>query len=338
INRPGSGGVNNPESLAFWSWANDPVYDPADAALPPAQRRIVCRATISADPALRAAAADCVPFNPFGQQASTAALDYVYDTLTEDIHIAQHVVALNLQGEVANLWAGPLSMATGVEYRHDSTSLQHDPLSNSFAYFQNFGADYNARQDVTDAELQTELPRPNDAPLADELNPNAAVRRTRYHISGFGSYYQAPADNQFDATTWKVGLVWQPLDWMRLRFTTSRDIRAPNFNELFQVSASTFGAVVNRFVDGAPSQFPVLLTGGNPALSPEVGRTSTIGLVVQPQFIEGLSVSLDYYRIKVKGYIGAPGGGQIIVDRCAQLGDPLLCPLVTQNPDQSLSE
>jgi hypothetical protein len=40
----------------------------------------------------------------------------------------------------------------------------------------------------------------------------------------------------------------------------------------------------------------------------------------------------------VNGYIGAPGGGQIIVDRCAQLDDPLLCPLVTLNPDQSLSE
>ena len=49
INRPGSGGVNNPQSFAFWTWANDPVYNPADAALPAAQRRIVCRATISTD-------------------------------------------------------------------------------------------------------------------------------------------------------------------------------------------------------------------------------------------------------------------------------------------------
>src|SRR5690606_34922069 len=177
INRPGSGGVSNPASLAYWSWANDAVYDPADAALPPAQRRIVCRATLSPDPALRAAAADCVPFNPFGQQASPAALDYVYDTLTEDIHIAQHVVAANLQGELINLWAGPLAVATGAEYRHDSTSLQHDPLSNSFAYFQNFGADYNARQDVTEAYLEAELPLLNGAPLANELNLNAAVRR-----------------------------------------------------------------------------------------------------------------------------------------------------------------
>jgi outer membrane receptor protein involved in Fe transport len=338
INRPGSGGVNNPASYAFWSWANDPVYNPADAALPAAQRRIVCRATISADAALRAAASDCVPFNPFGEQASTAALDYVYRTLTEDIHIAQHVVAANLQGTVAELWAGPLSIATGLEYRHDSTSLQHDPLSNSFAYFQNFGADYNASQDVVEGYLETELPLLRDQPFARALSLNGAIRRTKYDIEGFGSYNQAAAANKFNATTWKLGMVWEPLDWMRLRFTTSRDIRAPNFNELFQASASTFGSVVNRFVAGAPSQFPVALTGGNPALGPETGRTTTMGLVMQPQFIEGLSLSLDYYRIKVKDYIGTPGGTQNIVDRCANFNDTLLCPLITFGAGQSLSE
>lgn len=338
INRPGSGGVNNPASFAFWSWANDPVYNPADAALPAAQRRIVCRATLSTDAALRAAAAGCVPFNPFGEQASQAALDYVYRTLTEDIHIHQHVAAANLQGEVADLWAGPLSLATGVEFRHDSTSLQHDPLSNSFVYFQNFGADYHAQQNVTEAYLETELPLARDLPLVNALNFNGAIRRTRYDISGFGSYNQAAAGNKFNATTWKLGMIWEPIDWARFRFTTSRDIRAPNFNELFQASASTFGSVVNRFVTGAPSQFPVALTGGNPEVGPETGRTTTVGLVMQPQFIEGLSVSLDYYRIKVKGYIGTPGGSQNIVDRCANFSDPLLCPLITFGANQSLSE
>jgi iron complex outermembrane receptor protein len=333
----GPAGISNAASTAYWSWANDAVYNPADAALPAAQRRIVCRATISADAALRAAASGCVPFNPFGDQASQAALDYVYRTLTEDIHIAQHVVAANLQGEVAELWAGPLSIATGLEYRHDSTSLQHDALSNSFAYFQNFGADYNASQDVLEGYLETELPLARDLPMINALNFNGAIRRTRYDISGFGGAQRAAASNKLDATTWKVGLVWEPIDWARFRFTTSRDIRAPNFNEMFQASASTFGSVTNRFA-GNVAQFPVLLTGGNPDLNPEKGRTTTVGLVMQPQFIEGLSVSLDYYRIKVSGYIGTPGGAQNIVDRCFNLNDQDLCPLITFGAGQSLAE
>ncbi|HXC57870.1 MAG TPA: TonB-dependent receptor, partial [Steroidobacteraceae bacterium] len=302
------------------------------------QRHIVCRATISTDAALRTAAAGCVPFNPFGSQASQAAQDYVYRTLTEDIHIAQHVVAANIKGEVFDLWAGPLSIATGLEYRHDSTSLQHDALSNSYAYFQNFGADYNARQDVTEGYLEAELPLAHDLPLIHALNFNGAVRRTRYDISGFGSPRRAQADSKLDATTWKLGAVWEPLDWARFRFTTSRDIRAPNFNELFQASASTFGSVNNLFVTPNLAQFPVLLSGGNPDLKPEEGRTTTVGLVLQPPFIEGLSVSLDYYRIKVNGYIGTPGGAQNIVNRCHDFNDQDLCPLITFGPGQSLTE
>jgi outer membrane receptor protein involved in Fe transport len=341
INRPGSGGVSNPESYAYWSWATDAVYDPADAALPPGQRRIVCRATISPDPALRAAAAGCVPFNPFGEgRASTAALDYVYGDLVEDIGIDQHVIAANLQGELFDLWAGPLAVAVGAEFRHDSTELVHDDLSNVFAYFQNFGADYRARQDVVEGYLEAELPLLHDAPLAQNLSLNGALRRTRYDISGFGGFNQAPAENSIDLTSWKLGLLWDPLDWVRFRYTQSRDIRAPNFNELFQASASTFTSVTNRFVAGSPAQFPVLLTGGNPTLDAEVGRTSTIGMVLQPTWAwtQGLRLSLDYYRIKVDGYIATPGGAQNIVDLCYNNNDPLLCPLIVFGPNQSLAE
>jgi iron complex outermembrane recepter protein len=91
-------------------------------------------------------------------------------------------------------------------------------------------------------------------------------------------------------------------------------------------------------VAGSPAQFPVALGGGNPDLRPETGRTTTVGLVVQPPFIEGLSLSLDWYRIKVTDYISTPGGAQNIVDRCAQFNDPLTCPLITFGPGQSLSE
>ncbi|MET0291735.1 MAG: TonB-dependent receptor, partial [Steroidobacteraceae bacterium] len=80
------------------------------------------------------------------------------------------------------------------------------------------------------------------------------------------------------------------------------------------------------------------LGGGNPDLRPETGRTTTVGLVVQPPFIEGLSLSLDWYRIKVTDYISTPGGAQNIVDRCSQFNDPLTCPLITFGPGQSLAE
>lgn len=341
INRPGSGGVNNPQSSAYWPWATDAVYDPADAALPASQRRIVCRATISPDPALRTAAAGCSPFNPFGEgQASQQSLDYVYRTLEESISISQHVVAANVQGTLASLWAGDLAVATGIEYREDETALVHDPLSNVFVYFQNFGADYSAEQSIYEGYLEAELPLLMDAPFADSLVLNAAARRTRYEISGFGGFNQTASSSDIGATSWKVGLLWDPVDWLRFRVTRSRDIRAPNFNELFQASASSFTAVVNRFQAGNPAQFPAGLAGGNPQLDAERSITSTFGMIFQPGegWLSGLRFSADYYDILVDGYIGTPGGAQNIVDRCYFYNEPLTCPLIVFGPDQSLAE
>jgi outer membrane receptor protein involved in Fe transport len=337
INRPGSGGVEAPGALAYWTWANDAVYHPADAALPAAQRRIVCRATISTNAALAAAAAGCVPFNPFGDgQASQAALDYVYDDLLEQVNIDQHVIAANVQGELLDLWAGPLSVATGLEYRRDSTSTIHDVLSASFAYFQNFGTDYRATQDVIEGYVEAELPLLKDVALAKTLNLNAAYRHTQYKTDGVGSYDQGAHSNKFDVDSWKVGLVWEPVDWARFRATRSKDIRAPNFNELFQASASNFTSIQNRWAANV-GQFPAGLAGGNPDLGPEDATTTTVGLVLSPKWgwSERLRFSADYYDIKVNSYIGSPGGGQTIVDRCFNLNDPLLCPLITFATDAS---
>ena len=328
VNKPGSGGANNAGSLAYWYWATDAVYNPADAALPAAQRRIVCRASISTNAALAAAAAGCVPFNPFGGQASKAALDYVYRTLTEEIKISQHVAAANVQGDLLDLWAGPLAVAAGAEYRRDATSLVHDALSNSFAYFQNFGADYNAKQDVVEAYAEANLPLLKNQPLVQDASINAAIRQTQYKFDGFGGFNQAAASNKFDATAWKVGLLWDLNDWARVRVTRSQDIRAPNFNELFQASASNFTSYANPWASNA-SQFPAGLAGGNPSLNPETAHTTTIGLVLQPSWdkVGRVRFSADYYDIKVDGYIGAPGG-QNIIDRCFKFNETNFCDLI----------
>jgi iron complex outermembrane recepter protein len=340
INRPGSGGVNNGGSLAYWTWATDAVYNPADAALPAAQRRVVCRATLSTNAALATAAAGCVPVNPFGEgNASQAALDYVYRTLTEEISIRQHVVAANIQGNVADLYAGPLLLAAGVEYRRDATSLDHDSLSNSFAYFQNFGADYNARQTVWEGYVEGDLPLLNDQPFARSLSVNGAARIANYKGSGFGSFNQSASSNDFNASTWKAGLLWDPVEGVRLRFTRSHDFRAPNFNELWQASASNFTSIVNRFLPSNPPEFPVGLAGGNPAVGPEKADTTTFGLVLQPQWgwADRLRFSADYYNIKVNGYIGAPGS-QNIVDQCRADPTSLTCPLIVFGPGNTLAE
>jgi outer membrane receptor protein involved in Fe transport len=329
--------ANSPGNPANFARAVDAVLD-TETAITPGTGSIVCRSTLSPDPALRAAVAGCVPLNLFGTgRFDPAARDYVYGTLREDINIDQNVVAANAQGNVLDLWAGPLVLAGGLEFRRDRIDVVHDPLSNLYAYFQNFGSDYNGTSKVTEGYLEAELPLLRDVPFARRLDLNVAGRHAHYAIDGFGSYLRTSTSTDINANTWKASLSWEPVQWLRLRGTRSRDIRAPNFADLFLASASSFAPVINRFT-GA-TQFPTTVSGGSPNLNAERADTKTFGVVIQPawNWSEGLQLSVDYFDIAVAGYINSPGGGQFIVDRCFA-GNALACGLITFGPGQSITQ
>ncbi|OJY66978.1 MAG: hypothetical protein BGP16_17315 [Sphingobium sp. 66-54] len=309
-----------------------------DAVRDPVTDEIVCRATLDPNPATRAKAAGCVPINLFGAgNVSQAGKDYIFGTLMERINLRQHVVAANVRGDLADLWAGPLSVALGGEYRLDGINVEHDPLSNEYAYFQNFGSDYRGTTKVTEGYLEAELPLAKDVAFARSLILNGAVRYTHYNISGFGSYLRTDSKSSFNATAWKASLVWDPVEMLRFRATQSRDIRAPNFADLFLASASAFATVINRF-NTSQSTPPVTYSGGYPSLRPEKADTTTLGMVLSPRgFLDGFRFSVDWYRIKVKDYIGTvPGGAQFIVDRC-YAGVSAACAAIDFGPDDTIA-
>jgi iron complex outermembrane receptor protein len=273
-------GISDPASYAYFSWAADAVLD-TETDITPQTGDIVCRATLSPDPALRAAAAGCTPLNLFGAgNHSQAAKRYAYGTLVEDIDITQHVVAANVQGTVADLWAGPLAVAAGVEFRRDEIDVIHDDLSNLFAYFQNFGADYRGTAKVLEGYVEAELPLVRNTTLAESLSLNVAARQARYDLEGFGSYLRTSSEKEIDATTWKASLIWDPTEWLRLRMTRSRDIRAPNFADLYLATNAGFSAIFNPYRANA-AEFPRSVGGGNPFVDEETADTVTVGLVFQ---------------------------------------------------------
>src|SRR5258707_711107 len=51
---------------------------------------------------------------------------------------------------------------------------------------------------------------------------------------------------------------------------------------------------------------------GNPNLVPEVADTYTVGLMLQPRVVPNLSLSLDYFHIKIDGRVGPVGGDAIL--------------------------
>jgi len=318
--------LNNPATIAQ---SNAYFYFAADAVVDPATGQPTCRALLSADPALRAAAAGCVPLNLFGQNNyDPAAREYIYGDLVEEIKLTQHVVAGNLRGDLLALPRGTAQLAVGAEYRVDEIDVAHDDLSNLYAYFQNFGADYDGRTEVKEVYAELELPLLDDLPFAQALSVNGAVRHTWYDISGFGSYLRTDVENSFDALAWKVSANWEPVDWLRFRVSRSRDIRAPNFAELFLASASSFTILTNPFQGNAPTT-PSLVNGGNPFVDPEKADTWGAGAILTPGgALDGLRLSVDWFDIKVKDFIGAaPGGFQNILNQCAT-GLQAACDLV----------
>ncbi|PND65948.1 hypothetical protein C1X10_27550, partial [Escherichia coli] len=84
---------------------------------------------------------------------------------------------------------------------------------------------------------------------------------------------------------WKAGATWQPIDDFRVRVTRSRDIRAPNLNELYQGGSANSDSVRNPAytADGAngPASFGYSgLVTGNPRLGVEKSDSWNAGVVL----------------------------------------------------------
>ncbi|MEN9683629.1 MAG: hypothetical protein RLZZ427_1380, partial [Pseudomonadota bacterium] len=151
-------------------------------------------------------------------------------------------------------------------------------------------------------------------PLAD----SDAIGKINLNLGGRAAHYSTAGN----ANTWKAGASWAPpVDGLRLRGVISRDIRAPNLNDLFAPVTSATQNVTNR-ANGANVQV-VATAIGNPALKPEVGKTWELGAVYQPPFIPGLNLSFDYYDIKLNKAISSLTIQQI-VDLCYN-GNTALC-------------
>jgi outer membrane receptor protein involved in Fe transport len=155
-----------------------------------------------------------------------------------------------------------------------------------------------------------------DTPLIQQFNINAAARWADYSGSG-------------EIWSWKFGVDWSLTDEFRLRGTVSRDVRAGSLSERFDQQGQGASAS-DPFRGGETYAFGQTI-GGNPNINPEEADTITAGFVYQPGFLEGFSLSADYYEIETAGLIAQLGTANIInqcfagsQSQCANIerGDP----------------
>lgn len=281
----------------------------ADAVVDPATGQIVCRSTLT-NPGN-----GCQPANLFGtNNFSQAARDYLYGTARQNQHFKQQVVAANVQGDLFETWAGPVPLAFGAEYRQNEVDTTADPISATSGFYVFNSSIVSGEVKVKEGYLETSVPLAKGKPGLQALDLNGAVRVTDYNTSG-------------SVTTWKYGVTYEPLGWLRLRATRSRDIRAPNTDELFRPRTTGF-----QTVDGilTPTQ-----SGGNTNLIPESADTTTVGFAIRGAgLFDGFRGSVDYYDIDLTNAISTLTP-QLLVTRCRTQG--VYCDLVDFNPNGSVA-
>ncbi|HEY4030656.1 MAG TPA: TonB-dependent receptor [Caulobacteraceae bacterium] len=308
------------------------LFRAVDAVVNPANGQVVCRSTLT-NPG--PASNGCVPINVFGPgAASSAALAYVQGNALSGNRIIQDNVEGSLHGDVANLWAGPVSVAVGGDYRRVQGRSYSDATSQAYpldftgvrgvpstvlvqqgAWQSSNVQPARGDQTVSEGFGEVLFPLLRDLSFAKALDFNGAVRVTDYSTSGV-------------VTTWKAGLTWRPVNDFLFRVAQSRDIRAPNVNDLY-AGSSTFQTTVNDpFNKGAQANIHYI-TSGKADLTPETADTFTIGATYNSSWISGLTASLDYYDINIKNVISSLAP-QDEVNQCFA-GVQSLCPLLQRD-------
>ncbi len=272
----------------------------------------------------------CRPLNLLGiGVADPAAIDYVLGDPFRKQTLEQTVVGANLSLTPFATWAGDVSVAVGAEYRKEEIDgfvpTEFQPVFSSatgastslwsVGNYRPSKGSYN----VKEAYFETVVP------LGFGLDFNGAVRATDYSTSGY-------------VTTWKLGATWQPIDDIRFRVTRSRDIRAPNLNELFQAGTANTSTVTNPFFPGVGpgsitygSSLSYLGTiTGNLDLKPEKANSWNVGAVLAPRFLRGFTASVDYFHIDLKDAIDSLSADDI-VNRCSE-GLAEFCAAIIPDP------
>ena len=205
---------------------------------------------------------------------------------------------------------------------------------------------------VKEAFGEIEIPIVRDRPLLNELTLSGAVRVSDYNTSA-GTVW-----------TYNGAVYYAPIHDLRFRANYSRSVRAPTQSDLFSAQSQNFNFIsdpcdvlfinagpnraANCAAAGVPAGFVndparnfslAVLEGGNPALKVETSTSYTVGAIIEPHWIPGLSITVDYYNIKVRNLI-ATLSAQTIINSCynspSGINNPF-CAEVFRNPDHTFA-
>lgn len=287
----------------------------------------VSNPTCVAAPALTAAV--------IGGQLPTDFRNYIVGNIVGNTSFRETTYAFNIDGPLFRLPGGDVQLALGVEHRRQSINDQPDQNSiNGNLFGLTAATPTVGRDNVKEAFGELYIPLLADKPFFHRLNLTGSARYTDY--ASYGS-----------DGTYKIAGEWEPFRGIGFRGSYGTSYRAPALAEQFLGATSGFlGAnsdpcsalpvagdqspnqqiiARNCASIGLPADFEqrsgitsFRVGGAEAGLRAETSKNWTVGAVLSPRLPESvgaLSLSLDYFDVKVENGVSDLDGSTIL-NRC----------------------
>ena len=304
--------------------------------------------------------AGCTPLNIFNifdptsiEIMSAAEARPVYSTMYQT-----RSFEANASGELFSLPAGAVQAAFGASWREEYQNSKVDYIAiadesgRCMISQEACSSPVGGKYDVSEVYGELYVPLLADMPFAQLLSLTIGSRYSDY--STFG-----------DTTNSKIQLEWRPIDNLLLRGTVAEVFRAPTIGNLYdgpqgdapqlQDKCTGYGAAgtprdhenacgagagataipTTGIAPAATSQSNGVWSGSVAAgfdLKPESGKSFSYGFVYDPEFVPGLSVSVDYWRLYLNDTI-TRADAQIVVDTCYADDSHPFCDFINRYAD-----
>ena len=296
----------------------------------------------------------CVPLNLLGGQGkgrgtiTPEMLRWIGFARRDSSEQALKSFIFNVTGDLAELPAGPLAFAAGIERRLQNGRFDPDPVVSAGDTAGQPAQPTAGGFRVTEWYGEIEAPLVSGAIGADLIDISGAIRYFDYSTFDSG-------------TTGKIGVRWRPVPNLLLRATWTEGFRAPSIGELFGgltrldavisdpcagfLTTNVGQTVIDNCIaagvpaDGSYTQLGAqisVLSGGNELLEPETSESRTITVAWRPgwaqdlDWIEDLRFELARYDHEVDDAITAYDA-QAMLDGCYRERVDAFCRLIQRN-------
>jgi outer membrane receptor protein involved in Fe transport len=278
--------------------------------------------------------------------------------------------------QLFELPGGPIGFALGAEYREEKAFSAFDELTASGGTFLNAIQPFAPpKLTVKEAFGEISLPLLANMPFAEELSVNASARVSDYNSSAgtvwayniqglyapipdirfraaYAKSVRTPTQSDlFSPQSQNFAFIADPCDVQNISNNPNRvaNCAAAGVPATFNAAlvAACSGSSVpapdrelgDPFINcAARTSSTSFLSGGNPTLQNEIGKSLTLGAVVEPSFLPGFNFTVDYYKIKVKSLI-ATLAAQTIINLCYDNADGInnqFCATISRDPTTGL--